>query len=61
MAIGAVGLIGACLIGLQGQAYMHYFGALVLLGVGWNFLYVGWHDHAYTDLFSFRAFSRAGW
>lgn len=41
MSAGALGLIGACLIGLQGQEYMHYFGALVLLGVGWNFLYVG--------------------
>jgi len=41
MIIGAFGLVGACLIGLQGQEYMHYFGALVLLGVGWNFLYVG--------------------
>jgi MFS family permease len=41
MSIGAVGLIGACVIGLQGQTYMHYFFALVLLGIGWNFLYVG--------------------
>ena len=41
MSIGALGLVGACLIGLQGQEYMHYYGALVLLGVGWNFLYVG--------------------
>ncbi|MGI9204976.1 MAG: MFS transporter [Woeseiaceae bacterium] len=41
MSAGAFGLIAACLIGLQGQEYMHYFGALVLLGVGWNFLYVG--------------------
>ena len=41
MAIGASGLIAACLVGLQGQEYMHYWGALVLLGVGWNFLYVG--------------------
>ena len=41
MSIGAVGLFGACLIGLQGQSYMHYWYALVLLGIGWNFLYVG--------------------
>ncbi|MDA0679829.1 MAG: MFS transporter [Proteobacteria bacterium] len=41
MSIGAFGLIAACLIGLQGQSYMHYLYALVLLGVGWNFLYVG--------------------
>ena len=41
MATGAVGLIAACVIGLQGQSVMHYWFALVLLGVGWNFLYVG--------------------
>ena len=41
MSIGTLGLAGACLIGLQGQSYIHYWYALVLLGVGWNFLYVG--------------------
>ena len=41
MAIGATGLTVACLVGLQGQSIMHYWLALVLLGVGWNFLYVG--------------------
>ena len=41
MTIGAIGLVGACLVGLNGQSYMHYWYALVLLGVGWNFLYVG--------------------
>jgi predicted MFS family arabinose efflux permease len=41
MAIGGVGLVAACLIGLQGQSMMHYWFALVLLGIGWNFLYVG--------------------
>lgn len=41
MALGVFGLLGACLVGLQGQTYMHYWYALVLLGVGWNFLYVG--------------------
>ena len=41
MAVGAVALVGACLVGLNGQSYMHYWYALVLLGVGWNFLYVG--------------------
>lgn len=41
MALGAVGLTAACIIGLQGQSIMHYWLALVLLGVGWNFLYVG--------------------
>lgn len=41
MFIGGLGLIAACLVGLQGQTYLHYWYALVLLGVGWNFLYVG--------------------
>ncbi len=41
MSIGAVALLLACLIALQGQSVMHYWYALVLLGVGWNFLYVG--------------------
>jgi MFS family permease len=41
MSLGGAALIGACVIGLQGQSYMHYWYALVLLGVGWNFLYVG--------------------
>ncbi len=41
MFAGAIALFIACLIGLQGQTYFHYWYALILLGVGWNFLYVG--------------------
>jgi MFS family permease len=41
MGAGVLGLLGACLVGLQGHSYIHYWDALVLLGVGWNFLYVG--------------------
>jgi MFS family permease len=41
MAVGAAGLALACLIGLQGHTFMHYSLALVVLGVGWNLLYVG--------------------
>lgn len=41
MSVGAFALLAAALIGLQGQSIMHYWYALVLLGVGWNFLYVG--------------------
>lgn len=41
MACGALALVAACVVGLQGHSYMHYWYALVLLGVGWNFLYVG--------------------
>lgn len=41
MSAGAMALLASCIIGLQGQSVMHYWYALVLLGVGWNFLYVG--------------------
>ena len=41
MSVGVAGLLAACIIGLQGQSYMHYWYALVALGIGWNFLYVG--------------------
>lgn len=41
MAVGAFALLIASLIGMQGHSYLHYWYALILLGVGWNFLYVG--------------------
>jgi len=41
MTLGGFALLGACIIGLQGHSMMHYWYTLVLLGVGWNFLYVG--------------------
>ena len=41
MLVGALSLIATSIVGLQGQSLMHYWWALVLLGVGWNFLYVG--------------------
>ena len=41
MFAGAGLLLVTSLIGLQGQSVLHYWWALVLLGVGWNFLYVG--------------------
>jgi MFS family permease len=41
MFIGAIGLLSTSIIGLQGHTVLHYWWALVLLGVGWNFLYVG--------------------
>ncbi len=41
MAVGAVAMLGTVVVGLRGQAVMHYWLALVLLGIGWNFLYVG--------------------
>ena len=41
MFAGALALVATSIVGLQGHAVMHYWWALVLLGVGWNFLYVG--------------------
>ncbi|MGI9272060.1 MAG: MFS transporter [Woeseiaceae bacterium] len=41
MFVGALALLATSIIGLQGHTVMHYWWALVLLGVGWNFLYVG--------------------
>jgi MFS family permease len=41
MLIGAISMMAVSVIGLQGQTVMHYWWALVMLGIGWNFLYVG--------------------
>lgn len=41
MFIGALGLLVTSIVALQGQLVLHYWWALILLGVGWNFLYVG--------------------
>jgi len=41
MFVGALALMATMIVGLQGQSVMHYWWALVILGIGWNFLYVG--------------------
>ena len=42
MAAGAVAYISAALFGLTGlDLYLNFWPSLVLLGVGWNFLFVG--------------------
>jgi MFS family permease len=41
MFLGAIGLLATSIVALQGQTVMHYWWALLLLGVGWNFLYIG--------------------
>ena len=38
---GAASLIAAVAIGLAGIDILHFWFALVLLGIGWNFLFVG--------------------
>ena len=41
MTAGAAVLSATVAVGLAGHQLMHYWWALVLLGVGWNFLFVG--------------------
>ncbi len=41
MTAGALAMLVTIGIGLAGQEVMHYWGALLLLGIGWNFLVVG--------------------
>lgn len=58
MFAGALLLFVTTVIGLQGQSLLHYGWALVLLGVGWNFLYVGGTTmltYTYTIAERFRA------
>ncbi|HAY45283.1 MAG TPA: MFS transporter [Gammaproteobacteria bacterium] len=38
---GALILISCALIALSGQLYSHFIIGLVMLGIGWNFLYIG--------------------
>ncbi len=40
-AIGFVFLTGAALIALSGIQLMHFYGALIVLGLGWNFGFIG--------------------
>jgi len=58
MLVGAVGLLATSVVGLQGHTVMHYWWALVLLGIGWNFLYVGGTTmltYTYSSTEKFRA------
>jgi MFS family permease len=41
MVAGVLAMLAAVVSGVSGQAVMHYWLAMVLLGVGWNFLYLG--------------------
>ncbi len=58
MFVGAMALFATSMIGLRGQTVLHYWWALMLLGVGWNFLYVGGTTmltYAYSPVERFRA------
>ena len=41
MFIGVIAFFATSIIGYQGHSLMHYWWALLLLGIGWNFLFVG--------------------
>ena len=41
MFVGALTLLCCAMLSLFGSEYAHFFAALLLLGVGWNFLFVG--------------------
>jgi MFS family permease len=41
MAVGCVLMFGSIAMAHMGIAYWHFWTALVLLGVGWNFMFVG--------------------
>ncbi len=41
LAVGICALLATIVFGLQGHAVVHYWWALVLLGIGWNLLFVG--------------------
>lgn len=38
---GVACMLGCVILGLVSRELLHYWGALVLLGVGWNFMFVG--------------------
>jgi MFS family permease len=39
--VGAALMLGVIFVGYGEPMLMHYWGAMVLLGIGWNFLFVG--------------------
>ncbi|MCW5773777.1 MAG: MFS transporter [Rhodospirillaceae bacterium] len=41
MLVGGIAMACCILIGTSGQSYTHFWAAQTLLGIGWNFLYVG--------------------
>ena len=41
MVCGVLAMLATVAIGVSGREIMHYWWALVILGVGWNFLFVG--------------------
>ncbi len=60
--VGALFYAAVLLIALQGYELMHFWWALVLLGVGWNFLFIGGTSllpktYAHAERFKAQAFN----
>jgi predicted MFS family arabinose efflux permease len=41
MLVGVIAMFACAAVALSGQLFVHFWWALVLLGVGWNFMYIG--------------------
>lgn len=57
MAAGLLAYLGCIALAASGVSFHHYLSALVLLGIGWNFLFVGGTTllpRGYTDAERFR-------
>ncbi|HDZ37753.1 MAG TPA: MFS transporter [Marinobacter sp.] len=57
MSIGMLACLGCVVLAASGVSFHHYLAALLLLGVGWNFLFVGGTTllpRGYTDAERFR-------
>lgn len=57
MAVGLLAYLACIVLAASGVSFHHYLSALVLLGIGWNFLFVGGTTllpRGYTDAERFR-------
>lgn len=57
MTVGLLAYLGCVVLAASGVSFHHYLSALLLLGVGWNFLFVGGTTllpRGYTDAERFR-------
>ncbi|MFN3239704.1 MAG: MFS transporter [Pseudomonadales bacterium] len=58
LALGLIAISSTVVIGLGGHELLHYWTALVVLGLGWNFLFIGGTTllvQAYRDSERFKA------
>ena len=58
MILGCLLLISCSIVNLNGTTLFHFEAALVLLGIGWNFLYIG-ATTLLTETYSFNERSKA--